>query len=237
MKNPACACHFFRTSVAINSGGVHHRLLQWSARKPLARSLFCEVTTVDTTINLQRYLDLLRDGDDCARTELLGHAYQRLRTVAGRMLRKFPYLRRREEADDVHHSALVRLHRALVAGVPESLGHFYNLATLQIRRELLDRRKQHARRRNSMHQEPPDPVDKKDEPRSMSDLAEFHRLVATLPVDERDVFNLVHVEGLTNAAAAEKLKISVRTVIRRSQKARISIHRKLYGEDNDNGRR
>jgi RNA polymerase sigma-70 factor (ECF subfamily) len=54
------------------------------------------------------------------------------------MLRGFPGVGRWEQTDDMLHGALARLCQALEAAVPKSAQHFYNLAALQIRRELLD---------------------------------------------------------------------------------------------------
>src|SRR6476661_7110126 len=91
-----------------------------------------------TTIQLQRCLDRLRQGDLVARNELLNHACERLRKLTRRMLRGFVRLRRWEQTDDVLHNAMMRLHRALSETAPESLRHFFNLAAMQIRRELID---------------------------------------------------------------------------------------------------
>ena len=54
------------------------------------------------------------------------------------MLKFFPVVARWEQTDDVLQNALVRLCRALEAAPPEDARHFYHLAELQIRRELLD---------------------------------------------------------------------------------------------------
>src|SRR5437870_3868086 len=54
------------------------------------------------------------------------------------MLKNFPDLRRWEQTDDLLQNSLLRLHRALAAVKPASVRHFFNLATVQIRRELLD---------------------------------------------------------------------------------------------------
>src|SRR4051794_40935927 len=85
----------------------------------------------------------MRQGDVAARDRLLERAAGRLRQLAGRMLDTFPNLRRWEETDDVLQNSLLRLCRALEAVQVESLAHFYNLAALQIRRELLDLVKHH----------------------------------------------------------------------------------------------
>jgi RNA polymerase sigma-70 factor (ECF subfamily) len=179
----------------------------------------------DTTAKLQHWLDLMRAGDDRARTELCSHACERLRKLARRMLRGYPLVRRWEQTDDVLQNAMLRLYRALAEVTPDSLRHFYSLAALQIRRELLDLAKHHARRDAD---EPPaaEPADG-NEPSSLVEWSEFHRLVETLPAEEREVFDLLWYEELSQAEAAHVLGVSVRTVIRRWQAARIRLQQGL----------
>ncbi len=72
----------------------------------------------NTTTKLQHWLDLLRDGNDHARTELIGHACERLRLLTSRMLRGYPLVRRWEQTDDVLQNAVIRLHRSLADVTP-----------------------------------------------------------------------------------------------------------------------
>jgi DNA-directed RNA polymerase specialized sigma24 family protein len=88
-------------------------------------------------------LDLVRLGDEQARNRLVAHACERLRRLTSRMLQGYPGVRRWEETDDVLQNALLRLCRALEGTTPESVRHFYNLAALQIRRELIDLARHH----------------------------------------------------------------------------------------------
>src|SRR5215831_7372439 len=90
------------------------------------------------SLYLQRCLDRLQAGDDLARKELLNAASVRLAQLAHTMLGGFPKIMRWEQTDDILQSALLRLHRALQDMTPASLRDFYRLATLQIRRELID---------------------------------------------------------------------------------------------------
>ena len=69
---------------------------------------------MQTTTQLQLGLNLLRNGDDRARTELIAHACERLRTLTRRMLRGYPALRSWEQTDDVFQNAMMRLYRDLV---------------------------------------------------------------------------------------------------------------------------
>src|SRR6516165_11191633 len=90
------------------------------------------------TVHLQHCVDRLRQGDEAARQELLEGTCERLRQLTQTMLRDYRRLKRWEETDDVLQNALVRLHRALQQVTPPTLRDFYRLATLQIRRELID---------------------------------------------------------------------------------------------------
>lgn len=178
----------------------------------------------NTTTKLQHWLDLMRNGDDHARTELIGHACERLRILTRRMLRGYPLVRRWEQTDDVLQNAMLRLYRALADVTPDSLRHFYNLAALQIRRELLDLAKHHARNDDG-EKRAAEPADEDGEPSSLIEWSEFHRLVESLPEDEREVFALVWYHDLSQAEAADVLGVSVRTVIRRWQAARIRLQK------------
>lgn len=59
------------------------------------------------------------------------------------MFHGYPNLRRWEQADDVFQNSMVRLHRAMAEVPVESVRHFFNLAAVQVRRELLDLAKHH----------------------------------------------------------------------------------------------
>src|SRR4051812_38817714 len=93
----------------------------------------------DTTASqLQNCLERLRQGDAAARHDLLNATCERLGQLTRLMLRDYPRVKRWEGTDDVMQNALVRLYRALEGVAPPSPRDFFRLATLQIRRELID---------------------------------------------------------------------------------------------------
>jgi len=190
----------------------------------------------NTTTNLQFWLELMQAGDGQARQELMGYACERLRKLTRRMLRGYPLVRRWEQTDDVLQNSMMRLYRALADVTPESLRHFYSLAGVQIRRELLDLAKHHARMDGHTDQQVNDEADDSDDPATLAEWTEFHRQVDALPEEERDVFTLLWYEELTQAEAAEILGIAVRTVIRRWQAARVRLYRMLQEEAPHDGR-
>ncbi|MCZ2343382.1 MAG: hypothetical protein LC104_16555 [Bacteroidales bacterium] len=98
--------------------------------------------TANTTA-LQRLLNDGTLGNDEVYEELLARACERLRVLARRRLRGFPALRRWVETDDVLQQAMLRLHRSLQQVRPSTVGEFFGLAGLQMRRELHDLHRQH----------------------------------------------------------------------------------------------
>jgi RNA polymerase sigma factor (sigma-70 family) len=197
------------------------------------------------SLSLQRCLDRLHGGDEAARRELFNHAGERLTQITRTMLRDYPRLKRWEQTDDVLQNALIRLLRALQTVTPASLRDFYRLATLQIRRELIDlvrhyfgpegRGAKHATNRikkESGDSVPPpyEPADPADEPSRLAAWGEFHEQIEHLPDDEREVFDLVWYQGLSHTEAAELLGVSVKTVKRRWQAACLRLHEALHGE-------
>src|SRR4051794_28001365 len=92
----------------------------------------------DRTIEIQDRLDRLRDGDQSAREELLVVAGERLSRLARRMLRDNSRVARWVQTDDVVQNASLQLYRALATVRPDSVRGFFNLAAVQIRRELID---------------------------------------------------------------------------------------------------
>src|SRR5437660_338619 len=89
---------------------------------------------------LHGYLNRLRDGDDRAFDELIGHTEQRLHLLARHMLRQYPAVGRWEDEADVLQDALLRLVRDLrdKHKRPASVREFFSLAASRIRSVLLD---------------------------------------------------------------------------------------------------
>lgn len=193
-----------------------------------------------TDTKLQNLIDLATKGDTAAHDALLDHACDRLLKLTRKMLRGYPQLRRWEQTDDVCQNAMLRLHRALEQVELESVRHFFNLAAVQIRRELLDLAKHHfgPQGRGANHHTDGQPADddggsihaSPQEPTSLEDWSEFHGQVEALPDEEQEVFNLIWYDGLTQPEAAQALDISLRTVKRRWQSARLLLFEALQGE-------
>jgi RNA polymerase sigma factor (sigma-70 family) len=195
----------------------------------------------DQTVEIQRLVDRLRDGDAPARDALIAAASARLERLTRKMLGGFPEVKRWEQTDDVLQNALMRLHRALGSVCPESSLHFYRLAAEQIRRELIDlaRRYRGAHGLGANHASvgggesgsmgPASPAGSTLEPGALAEWTEFHDRIATLPEEERQVVDLLFYQGLSQAEAAGLLGVTDRTVKRRWQSARLALFEALGG--------
>jgi RNA polymerase sigma factor (sigma-70 family) len=183
---------------------------------------------------LQGLIDLANRGDPQAHSLLLDHACERLLALTKRMLGGYPSLKRWEQTDDVFVNGMVRLHRALESVQPESVRHFFNLAGTQIRRELLDLKKHYFGKEGlgANHHTDHQPADEEggslqasaQEPEDLTMWSEFHERVEQLPDQLRETFNLLYYDGLTQEESAKVLGVSVSTIKRRWQEARIQLH-------------
>jgi RNA polymerase sigma-70 factor (ECF subfamily) len=175
-----------------------------------------------TTAVVQRYLDELA-GDGPAEPvirALLDRAVRRLHELCAALLhRSYSRLTRPPlnlQADEMLGAVVERLLKALREVRPGTVRQFFALASLHMRWELNDM----ARR---LDEQPP-AVELSDglvptPASSGSGLTPAGRrmldAIANLPEDEREAFDLVRIQGLTQAEAARVLGVSAMTVNRR----------------------
>ena len=198
-----------------------------------------------TSSRVEHLLSELREGKLEARNELLEIAQDRLIAVTKKIKRSFPQVGRWEQTEDVFQNASLRLFKALSKTEPDSALHFYRLAALQIRRELLDmaRRYDGAHGIGKNHQSQPVQSDKSSDgyapfegiettydPNVVSQWGEFHAAVDELPEDEKAVVDLIWYHDKSKADAAKEIGVDVRTIRRRWQRARLALHERLQGE-------
>jgi RNA polymerase sigma-70 factor (ECF subfamily) len=198
-----------------------------------------------TTVVIQGCLDRLQAGDRSAREELLQLSARRLNALARTMLKHYARVRRWEDSDDVFQNASIRLLRALEQVTPQTARDFYRLAALQIRRELLDLARHYygplgqGARHDSVGTAAADPSrempahvpsDMTLEPAGLAGWTEFHATVEKLDPESKEVFDLIWYQGLPQEEAAGLLNISLRTVKRRWQTARLKLHEALGGQ-------
>lgn len=193
------------------------------------------------TTQIQAWLDRLLAGDDHAREDLIQCACARLERLTRKMLQSWQGVHRWEDTGDVMQNALLRLYRSLSETRPPSVADFFRLAALHIRRELHDLAKHyygpeglganHATWRAGDDQSA-DPMARQpgrddDDPGNLAAWAEFHAQVERLPDDDREMFDLLWYQQLSQAETARLLGISRRTVKRRWAAARLRLSRIL----------
>jgi RNA polymerase sigma-70 factor (ECF subfamily) len=194
-------------------------------------------------MQLQNLLDRYRAGDESAKAQLIDRAYQRLLVVARRLLGSFPAVRVDEETAGVLGDAYASLAASMAELKPQTVRQFMALATLEIRRSLLDRmRKLHGRgkqRRNrptSLSSGSDDgegraqgidvPVGGEENERSSLAL-DMLDAIETLPDEEREAVDLLFFQSLTQIEAAEVVGVSEDTIKRRWSRARIRLAKYL----------
>lgn len=181
-----------------------------------------------------RYGELLALLDDhdpavskAARDGLVVLTRDHMVRTAHRMLRSFRRVRQRCETDDVVQEAAIRLHRALVAVIPESPQALLGLAAVQVRRQLLDLAKRFGGPQSLMRHMDTNVYQRDGRAIEQTALAPamdegdmerwvaFHEAAAGLPQPDRQVFDMVWYLGASQEDVATLLGCSTRTVRRR----------------------
>ena len=175
-----------------------------------------------TTVVVQRYLDEL-GGDSPTEPivrALLDRSVQRLHLLCATLLyRSYPRLTQPPlyvQADELLGAVTERLLKALREARPRTVRQLFALANQHMRWELNDL----ARRLDNQ----PAAVELNEElvasPASSasgltSDGLRMLQAIGALPEDEREAFDLVRIQGMTQVEAAELLGVAVVTVKRR----------------------
>ncbi len=188
-----------------------------------------------TTAVVQRCLDALQ-GDAAAEPlirDLLERSVGRLRLLCASLLRRsYPRLTQPPlnlETDELLGGVVSRLLTALREVRPQAVRQFFALANQHMRWQLNDL----ARR---LDEQPPvaalpeyglgAPPGSSDSCLS-PDARRMLRAIEGLPEDEREVFELVRIQGIPYAEAAEVIGHSVKTVQRRLNRARLLLAEQL----------
>jgi RNA polymerase sigma-70 factor (ECF subfamily) len=186
-----------------------------------------------TTAVVQRYLDQLsRAPEDAPASpivrELLAGAANRLHILCASFLyRNYPRLTRPPlnlQADEMLSAVVERLLKALREARPGNPRQFFALANQHIRWELNDL----ARRLD----EQPSAEEVREEAvaapeTSHSGLSPNTRrildAIENLPEEEREVFSLVRIQGMTQAEVSDVLGVSTKTVQRRLNRSLVIL--------------
>lgn len=184
---------------------------------------------MNTTNRIEALLGELLQGQDAAREALLEESLTRIRFLAQKMFRRQTDLRAQAETDDLLSRAMLRLYRALAAVHPPNARAFFGLASTHMRWVLTDLAREMAASRVQFVAEPGEPPAPTDEPTDLLEWADFHTRVAALPDAEREVFDLVFYQGMEQAEAADTLGVSLRTLKRLWQRARLLLQDAMQG--------
>ncbi len=184
------------------------------------------MTPDHTTDVVQRYLDELAGirGDAPAEPvirALMSSAVNRLQVLSGTLLfRSYPRLTRPPlnlQADEMLGAVVERLLKAMRQVRPQNVRQFFALANQHMRWELndlarrLDEQAPVVELRDSIVPAPPESTGSQVSPNTRRIL----QAIEHLPQDEREVFSLVRIQGMTQGEAADVLGVSPKTVQRR----------------------
>jgi RNA polymerase sigma factor (sigma-70 family) len=188
-----------------------------------------------TTAGIQRCLDALQ-GDAAAEPlirDLLERAVRRLRPLCAAFLQQsYPRLAQPPsnlEADELLGGVVAGLLTALRKVRPQTVRQFFALANQHMRWQLndlarlLDKRPRAAPLAESGVAAPPGSSDSC----LGQDARRMLGAIEGLPEDEREAFELVRIQGLTHAEAAEVVGVSAKTVQRRLNRARLLLAEQL----------
>ena len=202
------------------------------------------MTKLNQSVEIEGWIGRLKAGDDHAREQLINCACERLTSLTRKMLKAFSRVKRWEQTDDVAQNSLMRLYRTLADVQPANSVEFYRLAALNIRRELLDLAKHYfgpcglGANYASVEAVSGDtasglkgnvPLAIEDDPEQLEAWTSFHEQVESLPDEEKEIFDLIWYQELSQAETAELLNVSTRTVKRRWASARLKLHEALGG--------
>lgn len=190
----------------------------------------------DDTTQLQLLIDRLQQGDDLARGQLIGSAYERLRLLARKMLHTdFPRMQNVHATGSILDEAALRLLTALQQIHVHTVQEFFSLAALQMRRVLIDMARRLGREGPGIFRQAPaeqdsgpstppsDLADNTYDPAKLALWTEFHEKVEELPEKERSVVELYWYQGLTQEQTAQLLGISQSDVSRCWMRARLKL--------------
>lgn len=203
-----------------------------------------ESESAGDTTRISGWLERHRNGDESAKAEIIAHSCERLRVLTSKMMKaNFSRLARWEQTDDVLQNSLTQLHRSLKDLKPESVAQFMGLAATQIRRNLINLVRHHfgpegaARKHCSdiANTDVPRKIDiqpaRSGEPETPEQWEAFLEAFERLPQEERELIDLIHLQGMTQVEAAETLGISDRTIRRRFLSAKASLKEAMGIQD------
>jgi RNA polymerase sigma factor (sigma-70 family) len=192
------------------------------------------MSTEQTTAAVQRYLNALA-GDQPAEPivrALLDRAVHRLQHLCANLLhRKYRRLTMPPlnlQPDEMLGAVVERLLKAMRSVHPQNVRQFFALVNQHMRWELNDlaRRLDEQPIAVELH-EGTVPAPSSSDSMLTSEGRRMLKAIDSLPEEEREVFGLVRIQGLTQAEAAEVVGVSPKTVQRRLNRSLLLLAKDL----------
>jgi RNA polymerase sigma factor (sigma-70 family) len=191
----------------------------------------------EETALIQSALDRFNAGDQQALDDLFARAAARLQRIASRMLHgSFQRVAEQEQTGDVVQEASVRLLKALAEVPVRTSAEFFRLSSAIMRRALIDLARHHYGPEGAAAHQAAAPAAEgsgpggrtpaaasSSAPEALAAWGEFHGLVEKLPTEQREVFDLLWYQELSQEEAASVLGVSVPTVKRRWRDAKMEL--------------
>lgn len=192
------------------------------------RPMSSDPSSVPTTVYIQGELNQFLAGDPAAKGRLIALAERRLMVLARKLLRGFTT--RPEETAGVVSEAYLKLHKALDEVRPATVRQFFGLASLQMRRVLLDlaRGSRRRGRKRVTTDDSDNPIDvAAPEGEDRDAVADLFAAIDKLDDELKEVVNLLFFQGLTQAEAGQVLDVHEDTVKRWWRLARVKLAKYL----------
>lgn len=180
-----------------------------------------------------------------AREELISHSLERLQRLSRKMFRKHPILCNLEQTDDIVQKLVIKLHKILDDLTPEDTSSYFKLASQNIRWILLDLARSGEARHQSKNSDERITLIQKEEllntkdlnsgPASYAEWTEFYEKLEGLPEENKQLFDLLWFQGLSQADAAKFLGIPLRTLVRKWMTTRIMIQTLFKNQTPEHG--
>lgn len=183
---------------------------------------------------VQSALDRFHSGDQKALNDLFAHAAERLQRRARSMLHGRPErVEVWEQTGDVTQEVSIRLLKILAEGQITTSAHFFRLSSHIMRNVLIDLARHHYGPEGSAtHRAPTPPAEasghstpaptagRSNAPDALAAWGEFHEGVEKLPEKQREIFDLLWYQELSQEEAVHELGVSVPAVKRRWRDAK-----------------
>jgi len=187
-----------------------------------------------TTAAIQLYLDALAGGQPAEPIirALLDRAVRRLHLLCSSMLyRKYPRLTLPPlnlQPDEMVDAVVERLLKAMRTVRPQTVRQFFALVNQHMRWELNDLARRLDEEPKALElNEALVPTPRSSDSVLSTNARRMLSAIESLPDEEREIFDLVRIQGLTKPEAAEVLGVSAKTVQRRLNRSLLLLTKEL----------